>query len=727
MKRMIRLFCLTVIFCFSSYAQTTYYFSSSGGNDSNDGLTPSTAKQTLSALQTLLNNSKPGNIYLLKRGDIWKNRAGVVTPYSGTVGIDLSRVKGSYENYITIGAFGSGSKPTFDFSGTGAVFQLSGCTYTIIQDLFLTSTNQSIFDRPFCGAHGIGDGDGHDVIFLRVDIDGLGEGYRVQDTNYGITWDGCDTRNTFGGKDIYLTAGNGIFANVEGLTIKNCTFVNNGVNNPADPGHEHSLYLSDCSNLLIENNVFYNSFNAIYPTNGQNIIIRGNVIYNQEEAGIVLAARNYGNYKDLLDNVIVEKNMIYNAGMGIQVKAGEGGLNSSVISNMIIRNNIFHDDNSYGALFIEQCYNINDVLIANNTFSNNQIALRFASNINCNNLSVKNNIFYDNSTGTLLHVDNSGLLSNIDLSNNLYYSFGNIFKVDGVSYTLSIFQSLFSKELNGKTGDPLFQNTQDFKISENSPAIDKGIAISNVTDDFNGNSRPAGAGYDIGAFEYGSLPLNLDNKTKLNIKVLLEGPFSSGNMSTNLLTDGFISLTQPYNEEPWNYAGSESVSSIPQDVVDWVLLELRSGTASSTVVSRKAAFIKSNGSVVDIDGTSPVSFSGTPSGNYYIVVMHRNHLPVMSADPVSLGPEPDLYDFTTSSSKAYGADALADLGGGKWGLYAGDSDENGTINVLDYGNVVNNLFDTGYKLGDLDLNGVINVLDYSKTNNNMFKSTQVPN
>jgi len=94
---------------------------------------------------------------------------------------------------------------------------------------------------------------------------------------------------------------------------------------------------------------------------------------------------------------------------------------------------------------------------------------------------------------------------------------------------------------------------------------------------------------------------------------------------------------------------------------------------------------------------------------------------------VSLGPEPDLYDFTTSSSKAYGADALADLGGGKWGLYAGDSDENGTINVLDYGNVVNNLFDTGYKLGDLDLNGVINVLDYSKTNNNMFKSTQVPN
>ena len=95
--------------------------------------------------------------------------------------------------------------------------------------------------------------------------------------------------------------------------------------------------------------------------------------------------------------------------------------------------------------------------------------------------------------------------------------------------------------------------------------------------------------------------------------------------------------------------------------------------------------------------------------------------------PSTLSSNSALYDFTTSSSKAYGTDPMADLGGGKWGLYAGDGDRNGTINVLDYGNVVNFLFDTGYKFGDLDLNGVINVLDYSKTNNNLFKSSQVPN
>ena len=58
---------------------------------------------------------------------------------------------------------------------------------------------------------------------------------------------------------------------------------------------------------------------------------------------------------------------------------------------------------------------------------------------------------------------------------------------------------------------------------------------------------------------------------------------------------------------------TESVSSIPSGVVDWVLLELRSGTASSTVISRKAAFVKNDGSVVDLDGVSLVSFNRNTS------------------------------------------------------------------------------------------------------------------
>ena len=64
---------------------------------------------------------------------------------------------------------------------------------------------------------------------------------------------------------------------------------------------------------------------------------------------------------------------------------------------------------------------------------------------------------------------------------------------------------------------------------------------------------------------------------------------------------------------------------------------------------------------------------------------------------------------------------LANLGDGKYGMYSGDCDGNGVVNVLDFGGVGNHLFQSGYRNGDLDLNNIINVLDYGKTNRNLFK------
>ena len=83
-----------------------------------------------------------------------------------------------------------------------------------------------------------------------------------------------------------------------------------------------------------------------------------------------------------------------------------------------------------------------------------------------------------------------------------------------------------------------------------------------------------------------------------------------------------IQLNDPYSQ-------GESVGIIPSsDIVDWVLVELRVGTATSA--GMRAAFLKNDGTIVDLDGTSPVEFDGISSGNYYIVVKHRNHLAVMS-------------------------------------------------------------------------------------------------
>ena len=112
-------------------------------------------------------------------------------------------------------------------------------------------------------------------------------------------------------------------------------------------------------------------------------------------------------------------------------------------------------------------------------------------------------------------------------------------------------------------------------------------------------------------------------------------------------------------------------------------MQLRTGTEASTAVRTRAAFLMSDGSIHDIDGSNHVNFIGLSTGSYYIVVIHRNHLAVMSNNPVSL-PNSSAYDFTLNSNSAYGTNPMATLSDGKFGMYAGDANGNGVINATDY-------------------------------------------
>ncbi len=171
----------------------------------------------------------------------------------------------------------------------------------------------------------------------------------------------------------------------------------------------------------------------------------------------------------------------------------------------------------------------------------------------------------------------------------------------------------------------------------------------------------------------GSFTLGAD----LNLKIFLEGAYNGGSLSDSLNAKGFLPARHPYGNSPWNHFGSEKVSvvdSIPTggngipdffdnnpNIVDWILVELRTGTASSTKVQTRAAFVKSDGIVVGLDGSSPLRF-GVPDGNYYIVVYHRNHLSIMSANTVFLSNSSLAnYDFTTGSDKYYGTGGAVQL------------------------------------------------------------------
>jgi hypothetical protein len=55
--------------------------------------------------------------------------------------------------------------------------------------------------------------------------------------------------------------------------------------------------------------------------------------------------------------------------------------------------------------------------------------------------------------------------------------------------------------------DPKVVNLEnDFHLTASSPLIDRGASLTSVDKDFDGNTRPQGSGYDIGAYEYLSGP-----------------------------------------------------------------------------------------------------------------------------------------------------------------------------------------------------------------------------
>ena len=227
-----------------------------------------------------------------------------------------------------------------------------------------------------------------------------------------------------------------------------------------------------------------------------------------------------------------------------------------------------------------------------------------------------------------------------------------------------------------------------------------------------------------GIYQLGSL--NATSKVLVKVKVFLQGPYSSGAMTTTLNTSGYIPLTQPYNVAPWNYSGGEIVSAIPNsNVVDWILVELRTGTASSSKVETRAAFLLKDGSVVDIDGSSDVAFNVATAGSYYIVVRHRNHLAVMSAAAQSL-PNAPAYDFTTAQTQAYGTNPMAALTGGVFGLPAADANINGGVGADDITTVRNAVGLAIYVVTDVNMNGGVGADDITATRNNIGFATQVP-
>jgi hypothetical protein len=216
-------------------------------------------------------------------------------------------------------------------------------------------------------------------------------------------------------------------------------------------------------------------------------------------------------------NVTVEQNLIHDIGRfspgengcsptTTNYQANDHGIYVAGASNVMIRNNIFYNV-THG--FNVQVYPdaVNNLSILDNTFVGGtpyytgQIIITNAAT----NSRIENNIFYQPTTAAIyLHPSSSSTPAySLAIKNNLSTNRMTQFSLTGA---LDATLAGVTYGANLENSNPLFVNVggNDFHLSSGSAAIGSGLALSDVTVDYNGVSRANPP--SMGAYEAGSQP-----------------------------------------------------------------------------------------------------------------------------------------------------------------------------------------------------------------------------
>ncbi|MBP93872.1 MAG: hypothetical protein CMC55_07130 [Flavobacteriaceae bacterium] len=198
-------------------------------------------------------------------------------------------------------------------------------------------------------------------------------------------------------------------------------------------------------------------------------------------------------------------------------------------------------------------------------------------------------------------------------------------------------------------------------------------------------------------------------------------------MRDDLRVANLIPTTSPYAD---GLVCNPSVFLITGNnaIVDWIWIELRDAVTNTIIVDAKSALLQRDGDVVDTDGVSPIHFE-QESGDYFVVVDHRNHLGIMTGTEVALSNTPTVINFTDGSTTTFGLEAQTNFGmpAGVLGLYGGDINGNNQSRYLGpnndsaslktiisnaSGNTTNSNYYpfATYNTGDINLDGVVRYL-----------------
>ncbi len=338
----------------------------------------------------------------------------------------------------------------------------------------------------------------------------------------------------------------------------------------------------------------------------------------------------------------------------------------------------------------------------------------------------------------------SGVIESAPLTNTTQFAgltFSNGFtgiikRTTGVSYSQGNGEGInFNRhyELNNTGGGALTDNLTVATV--NSGSNDERNSLTGPFFLYTYNTEWNGNGYgsdgpNISAngvvMPIGVTDLVISEGVGVKVKIYLQGPYDILNGDMNTTINNIIPQTSPYSSD------SRTALNIPSTAVDWILVELRDQTTSSTVIASRSAYLNSDGNLIDDNASQGRGIGiAAPPGDYYIVLKHRNHLAIMTQNVqtgLTWGTASSIltYDFTTGQTQAYGTNPMMNLGSGVYGMFTGDTDGSGTVNAADRSDTWNQRNLPGYYGTDVDLSGTVNAADRSAVWNNRNLSTQVP-
>ena len=224
---------------------------------------------------------------------------------------------------------------------------------------------------------------------------------------------------------------------------------------------------------------------------------------------------------------------------------------------------------------------------------------------------------------------------------------------------------------------------------------------------------------------------------ELKLKTFLQGAYINPNtaeedLRNDLQEAALIPLTSTYADERSAARTFDTIQFFSPSILkvtDWIFVEIRDANEPSNVLDSRSLLLQTNGDIVDFtlnnEFTNP-TFDQPLVDEYFVVIKHRNHISIRTANTISSNQSFVDLDFTNDPTLVEGGEnALVEVSDNIFAMIAGDFDENGQIQPSDVNDTTAAIGTSAYSNADMDMNGQIQPADVNNlVNPNVGRGVQ---